>query len=127
MLEKISRRLNSWGNKYISLGGWILLLDSVLNSVHVVYLSFFKMPKRVVKKVVGLQFFFLCIGVRGGRKTCWVKGRMVCQSRCKGGLGVRDIKFVNICLLAKWRWCLLHDDSSLWKRVLVDKYGLRVS
>jgi hypothetical protein len=52
---------------------------------------------------------------------------MVCQPRCKGGLDVRDIKLVNICLLVKWRWHLLHDDSSLWKRVPVDKYGLRVS
>jgi hypothetical protein len=127
MLKKISRRLYSWGNKYISLEGLIVLLNSVLNSVHVFYLSLFKMPKRAVKKVVGIRKIFLFIGVRGGRKTCWVKWRMVCQPRCMGGLGVRDIKLVNLCLQAKWRWRLFHDDSSFWKRVLVDKYGLRVS
>lgn len=53
--------------------------------------------------------------------------RKVCQPRCKGGLGVRDIRLVNVSLLAKWWWRLLQDQSSLWKEVLEDIYGPRVS
>lgn len=33
VLDRINAKLNSWGNKYISLGGRITLLNSVLNSV----------------------------------------------------------------------------------------------
>jgi hypothetical protein len=47
----------------------------------------------------------------------------VCHPRNKGGLGVRDVKLGNLSLLAKWKWRLLHEDHSLWRRVLVDKYG----
>jgi hypothetical protein len=47
----------------------------------------------------------------------------VCQSKKLGGLGVRDIRAVNISLLAKWRWRLLTDDKALWKEVLRGKYG----
>jgi hypothetical protein len=36
---------------------------------------------------------------------------------------VRDVWVVNISLLAKWRWRLLNDDSTLWKAVLKSKYG----
>jgi len=36
---------------------------------------------------------------------------------------VRDIRLVNISLLAKWRWRLLTKNGSLWKNVLQDKYG----
>jgi hypothetical protein len=43
-----------------------------------------------------------------------------------GGLGVRDIRAVNISLLAKWRWRLLFDDNALWKEVLKGKYGASV-
>jgi hypothetical protein len=47
----------------------------------------------------------------------------VCHPRNKGGLRVKDVRLFNLSLLTKWKWRLLHDDISLWKRVLMDKYG----
>jgi len=55
-----------------------------------------------------------------------VKWSRVCKPRIKGGLGVRDIKLVNLSLLAKWRWKLLNGNDFLWKKVLEEKYGERV-
>jgi len=123
LVEQLRRRLFSWGNRYISLGGRIVLLNSVLNSIPILYLSLMKMPARVVKMIVALQRNFLWGGGMGRRRLCWVKWRKVCQPKSKGGLGVRDIRLVNFSLLAKWRWKLLEDNGSLWKTVLVDKYG----
>jgi hypothetical protein len=73
--------------------------------------------------VEGIQRRFLCGGVGGLKKIAWVKWRKVCQPRSKGGLGVRDIKLVNVNLLAKWWWRIIEDDSALWKDVLEDLYG----
>jgi len=39
---------------------------------------------------------------------------------------VRDVRAVNLSLLAKWIWRLLNDENSLWKDVLVEKYGRSV-
>ena len=39
---------------------------------------------------------------------------------------MRDIRLVNLSLLAKWRWRLLQSGEGLWKEVLIDKYGPRV-
>ena len=103
VLERISTKLNSWGNKYISLGGRIVLLNSVLNSIPIFYLSFLKMPAKVIKKVEGIQRRFLWGGVGGPKKIWWVKWRKVCQPKSQEGLGVRDIKLVNLSLLAKWK------------------------
>lgn len=47
----------------------------------------------------------------------------MCQPRSNGGLGVRDVKLVNLSLLVKWKWRLLNEEQPLWKKVLVDKYG----
>ena len=47
LLDQLSKRLNSWGNKYISLGGRIVLLNSVLNAIPIFYLSCFKLPVKV--------------------------------------------------------------------------------
>lgn len=61
--------------------------------------------------------------MNGGRKISWVRWKSVCQPKSKGGLGVRDIRLVNLSLLAKWRWGILGGENSLWKDVLKEKYG----
>ncbi|RHN63454.1 putative reverse transcriptase zinc-binding domain-containing protein [Medicago truncatula] len=127
MLEQLRNRLNSWGFKYVSLGGRITLLNSVLNAIPIFYLSFMKIPTKVVKKVTRIQRDFLWGGVGGGRKICWVKWKTICQPKSKGGLGVRDVKMVNLSLMAKWKWRMLQDELPLWKTVLREKYGENTS
>jgi len=39
MLEQLNKRLNSWGNKYASLCGRIVLLNSVLNAIPIYYMG----------------------------------------------------------------------------------------
>jgi hypothetical protein len=81
-----------------------------------------KMPTQVIKEVTRIQREFLWGVVKGGRKLCWINWRVVCQLKKNGGLGVRDIKSVNLSLLLKWRWRLLNrEDTRLWKDVLVAK------
>jgi hypothetical protein len=96
----------------------------VLNSIPIYFMSYMKMPVQLIKKVIRVQREFLWGGVKGGKKLCWVKWKVICQEKRKGGLGVRDIRAVNLSLLTKWRWRLLHvEERSLWKEVLVAKYG----
>jgi hypothetical protein len=52
-----------------------------------------------------------------------VKWEDVCKSKNEGGLGVRDLRLVNISLLTKWRWKLLSNVNEVWKDVIVAKYG----
>ncbi|WJX67033.1 hypothetical protein P8452_51532 [Trifolium repens] len=123
LLNSLRNRLGCWENRFISLGGRITLLNSVLNSIPIFYLSFLKIPILVWKKIRRIQREFLW-GGRGGRKKInWIKWDVVCQPKSLGGLGVRDIRAVNISLLVKWRWRLLEDDHVLWKEVLKGKYG----
>jgi hypothetical protein len=44
----------------------------------------------------------------------------------QGGLGIRDIRYVNLSLLAKWRWRIIHGEEALWKEMLKEKYGARI-
>ncbi|MCH88363.1 LINE-1 reverse transcriptase like, partial [Trifolium medium] len=127
LLESLRKKLNTWGNKHISLGGRLVLINSVLNSIPIFYLSFMKMPAQVLKKVIRIQREFLWGGVNGGKKLSWIKWKVVCQEKKNGGLGVRDLKAVNLSLLMKWRWRLLQrGEVGLWKEVLVAKYGAHI-
>jgi hypothetical protein len=126
LLDHLQKRLFSWRNKHISLGGRIVSINAVLNAIPIFYLSFYKIPNCVWKKVVCIQREFLWGGPRGGKRISWVKWSVVCKEKWKGGLGVRDIRLVNLNLLTKWRWCLLLPDMPLWKEVLVAKYGSHI-
>ncbi|KAL4302123.1 hypothetical protein GQ457_10G011440 [Hibiscus cannabinus] len=48
---------------------------------------------------------------------------VVCRPRVLGGLGVVDLRFHNFSLLAKWAGRFATETSSLWRAVLVAKYG----
>lgn len=59
----------------------------------------------------------ILVGLNGGRFV-------IQDQREVWGLGMR---VVNMSLLAKWKWRLLQEEHSLWKQVLVEKYGDQVS
>jgi hypothetical protein len=91
----------------------------VLASIPVFFLSFLRMPVKVRMKIVRLQRKFLWGGASGDKdKIPWVSWSDVCRSKEEGGLGVKDLAWFNLALLAKWRWRLLVDHGSLWKMVL---------
>jgi hypothetical protein len=52
---------------------------------------------------------------------------VVCQKKCEGGLGVKDVRVMNLSLLAKWRWRILQNERSLWREVTADRYGDRIA
>jgi hypothetical protein len=126
MLDAIKGRLCSWGNKYVSLGGRIVLINAVLNSLPICFLSYLKMPVKVWHEVVKIQRNFFWGGLASRRSMCWVKWSEICKPKKEGGLGIKDLRLMNKSLLAKWRWKLLMCEDELWKNVLVAKYGNNV-
>jgi hypothetical protein len=126
MLKVVRGRLGSWGNKYVSLGGRIVLINAVLNAIPIFYLSYLKLPTKVWKELVKIQRTFLWAGLTKTTKTCWVKWDTICRLKKEGGLGVRDLRLVNISLLSKWKWKLLSRENELWKEVVMARYGMDV-
>lgn len=59
IVTKIRGRLSSWKSKRLSMGGRICLIKSVLTALPLYYLSFFRMPKGVIKKCQQLMMRFL--------------------------------------------------------------------
>jgi hypothetical protein len=50
-----------------------------------------------------------------------VKWEIICKSKKKGGLGIKDLKRMNISLLYKWWWQLEKEDG-LWQQIVRYKY-----
>ena len=54
VVDRIKSRLSTWKGRFISMAGRICLVKSVLSSISLFFLSLFKMPSMVVKKIVTL-------------------------------------------------------------------------
>ncbi|GAU23785.1 hypothetical protein TSUD_26930 [Trifolium subterraneum] len=67
LIEKIRKRLSGWKCKNLSIGGRLILLKSVLSSIPVYFLSFFKAPSGRGWKV----YLFLVGSLVGGGVSGW--------------------------------------------------------
>ena len=72
IVKKCESRLAKWKQKQLSFGGRVTLIKSVLNSIPIYFLSFFRIPKKVVHKLVTLQRWFMWGGDMENKKIAWV-------------------------------------------------------
>jgi hypothetical protein len=50
-----------------------------------------------------------------------IKWEIICKSKKKGGLGIKDLRKLNISLMCKWRW-RLETEEGLWQDIVKYKY-----
>lgn len=67
IVKKCERKLAKWKQKQLSFGDRVTLIKSVLNSIPIYFLSFFKIPKKVVHKLVKITKM-VPMGRRYGKK-----------------------------------------------------------
>ena len=49
--ERIEKKLSGWKGKHLSYGGRLVLINSVLSSLPMFMMSFFEVPRGVLKKI----------------------------------------------------------------------------
>jgi hypothetical protein len=54
-----------------------------------------------------------------------VNWKTVCSPIARGGLGFRNLILFNNALLGKWLWRFGNEQDSLWRQVIVSKYGIQ--
>lgn len=123
VLDNLRSKLSPWKSRHISLGGRLTLVSSVLSSIPLYFLSFFKIPTKVISDIVQIQRNFLWGGNPDMRKICWVSWDKICLPKKHGGLNVKNLKLFNQSLLLKWVWRCLQDHDAIWYRLLNHKYG----
>jgi hypothetical protein len=50
-----------------------------------------------------------------------VKWKVICKSKRRGGLGIKDLRRMNISLLCKW-WWKLEKENGLWQQIIIYRY-----
>ncbi|GJU88229.1 hypothetical protein Tco_1300652 [Tanacetum coccineum] len=96
IINKLLNRLSKWNMKTLSIGGPLTLLKSVLSSMPIYYMSMFKVPKQVLKKMESIRSYFFRGVDLNDRKISLVKLDHVPVSKEKGDLGSLKLSMVRM-------------------------------
>ncbi|KAL5543390.1 hypothetical protein UlMin_007174 [Ulmus minor] len=124
VIEKVSKRLDGWKKAFLSKGGRLTLIQSVLSSIPTYYMSLFKLPRVVAASLEKMMREFLWDRDSTGKARSLVRWKTVCKPKELGGLGIGNLILRNKALLGKWLWRFPLEQHSLWAAVIRSKYGL---
>ncbi|WMV45921.1 hypothetical protein MTR67_039306 [Solanum verrucosum] len=124
VVEKCEKRLVKWKSQYLSLGGRLTLINSVLDSMPTYIISLFPISDGVIERLDVLRRNFLSEGNSETKKFHLVKWDALIGSKQKGGTGVRILETQNQCLMMKWLWRFASSKLALWKEIIQLKYEM---
>jgi len=110
--ERFQKKLCSWKGKHLSVGGRLVLINSVLSSLPMFMFSFFEAPKGVIKRLDYYRSRFFWQSDEHKKQYRLTKWTSLCRPKCFGGLGILDLEIQNKCLLSKWLFMLLNEDGA---------------
>ena len=92
MIEKCEKKLTRWKSQYISFGGRVTLINSVLDALPTYMMSIFPIPNGVIQRLDKIRRDFLWKGTKENDSTVklLVKWNKVLWGKKHGGLGVRN-------------------------------------
>jgi hypothetical protein len=126
LIAKYERRISHWCNKWLTLGGRLVLIKAVLESQPVYWLALANIPSLVLIKIRQLVFNFLWNGKRKNKGFHLCSWHIIAHPRKYGGWGLRNLDSFSKAMAVNTLWrALMHD--GLWHRVLKSKYFSSVS
>jgi hypothetical protein len=123
LIDKISKKLPTWKYKLLSIGGHLVLLNSVLSTIPLYYFTLFKILIWVIHKIDPIWKRFLWSGPEILKKKCHlVKWAIVCCPKDVGGWGVLNLEHMNVVFLFKcfWKYKYINEDG-LWQSIICFK------
>jgi hypothetical protein len=115
------KKLSSWKGKHLSVGGRLVLINSVLSSLTMFMIFFFEIPKGVLQKIDYYRSRFFWQGDDHKKKYRLTRWDIICQPKDQEGLGVHNLEIQNKCLLSKWLLKLINEEG-VWQNLLKRKY-----
>ncbi|XP_059074828.1 uncharacterized protein LOC131874899 [Cryptomeria japonica] len=120
---KITKKLNSWFNRFLSLAGRLQVCQKILSSYNIYYASAWMFNNYQILEIQKAIRNFLWSNGKGNKKCHMVKWDWCCTDKKYGGLGLKDLRLQGIALATKWiSHCV--DGEEPWK-VLVRNNILR--
>ncbi|WCJ20900.1 hypothetical protein M5689_003103 [Euphorbia peplus] len=121
ILDRVSNRLAGWKAKTLSFAGRTTLIKSILTSIPFYSMQTISLPVGIIHEVEKMIRRFLW-GDSNNPRPSLLNWNCVTSPKKLAGLGVINLGKMNLAFLAKLGWRCIHDQDSLWSKVVCSKY-----
>ncbi|WVZ61434.1 hypothetical protein U9M48_011304 [Paspalum notatum var. saurae] len=125
LVDTMMKRIVGWRGKLLSYGARLVLTKSCLASIPVYLMSFIKFPKWAIKMLYTRMTNCLWNDLEGNRKYHLANWELVSMCKDYGGLGIPNLRDLNISPLGSWIKRYSVGEGKLWKEILDFKYSTR--
>ncbi|XP_074311370.1 uncharacterized protein LOC141647174 [Silene latifolia] len=122
LTDKVVSRMRGLGATELSYAGRVVLIRSVMSTLHNYWARIFIFPKTILNKIEQLCRKFLRHGNEMKDSPSLVSWAQICKSRKKGGLGFKSMYWWNVAAVAKYTWWIARKTGHLWVRWIHDVY-----
>ncbi|XP_074301598.1 uncharacterized protein LOC141633000 [Silene latifolia] len=110
LVDRVIERIRGVGTRKLSYAGRLVLVKSVLSTLHCYWARIFILPASILNKVEALCRSFLWQGKESAHSP-----PLISWSTWKeGGLGIIDLRRWNRAALGKYIWWISHKKDHLW-------------
>ncbi|KAL9688535.1 hypothetical protein QQ045_032957 [Rhodiola kirilowii] len=114
-IDRITGRIHSWRNRFLSRAGRRLLIQSVLHSILYYWARMCTLPRKVLNTVGSICARFLWKGNALGNGGFLVSWKEVCKAKAEGGLGLKNLSIMKEAMRLNQLWEMRNEADSVWK------------
>ncbi|KAL9664842.1 hypothetical protein QQ045_020251 [Rhodiola kirilowii] len=120
LVDKVTARIGGWMKLFLSMGGRVTLVNSILSAIGVHCMLVLPIPLTVLNRLSSLMANFIWDS-GGSKRRHWKCWQVLCRSKQVGGLGIRDPKTIMTALHVKLAWSFL-EQRTLWAKYCKARY-----
>jgi hypothetical protein len=125
LIDSLLSRLAGWRGKLLSSAAKRELVRSVLASIPIYLLFFFKFPKWALKLINTQLANCMWSDEEGNNKIHLANWPSICMRKEFGGMGIPHLQDLNLCLLGSWIKRYIQGEGTLWRKIIDSKYNTR--
>jgi hypothetical protein len=118
LVDNVANKLPGWKASLLDKGGRLELVRSTLSVMPIFSMMSLDIPVKTILAIEKIIRGFLWKGrkdVKGGH--CLVAWDKVCTPKAWGGLGIPNLRMMNVALRTRWLWLQRVDVSKPWKEL----------
>lgn len=122
VVDKVIKRVAGWRGRLLSYGGRLVLIRACLASIPIYLLSVIKFPAWAIHAIESQMAHCLWDNYDGHKKYHLANWELVSMKKQYGGLGIPNLRDLNLALLASWIKIYHLGGQKLWKHIIDTKY-----
>ncbi|KAM0829175.1 hypothetical protein ACQ4PT_067046 [Festuca glaucescens] len=118
LVDNVANKLLGWKASLLDKGGRLELVRSTLSAMPIFSMMSLDIPVKTILAIEKIIRGFLWKGrkdVKGGH--CLLAWDKVCTPKAWGGLGILNLRMMNVALRTRWLWLQRVDESKPWKEL----------